>query len=160
MARASYTLRVAAAEPQRVLATLADFTQLTYHPLVVGAQPITPPRDETSDGQWYRVTDRIRFGPFTYRFTYQALSQLQAPDRLHTEAIQSPGVRLRMDYIASEEVGAGGWVEETCVITAPRLLLGYAKRQARAAHLALLTGLAARPPVAVGPAPTVDEAGR
>jgi polyketide cyclase/dehydrase/lipid transport protein len=81
----------------------------------------------------YRVTDRIRLGPLAFRIAYVAELEPFAPDLILAAAWQSPGLELRTRYRLSPSP-AGTLVEEEVLLKAPFLLVGYAHRQAKAAH--------------------------
>lgn len=140
MARASFALTtLIAAPPERVknlIATIPDLGK--YHPMIIGVKEIAA--DTSATGQprsRYRVTDRMRVGPFRTRFTYLATVIDASTTQLVTEAFQSPGVHLSMIYDFLAE-GDQTRVEERCQIDAPRLLRGTVLRQAKAAHTTMM----------------------
>lgn len=140
MAQAQFDQSVTiAAPPERILALIAAISELgTYHPLIVGV--VEDPPDTSAFGtprRNYRVTDRLPVGPFRTRFTYRATVTTTPDGRLYTEAFQSPGVHL-ITWYECAATGEATRLMEHCTVQAARLLLGFVRRQAQAAHGVML----------------------
>ncbi len=125
------------APPSAVLAALDDppaFIRL--NPLVIDVAQL-PDRSDM-----YRVTDRIvALGlPITLRYT---IRWIRVDDGLDAEVWSALGTRLHNELRVAP-AGAGAHVRETVRMTAPRPLLAYARRTARASHRDLLDGLKRR----------------
>lgn len=110
------------------------------HPLIVSVEALS--RSETPAGylQNYRVTDRIPWGPFTFRISYGARLHVPAVGDVATEADQFPGVRLR-GTVSFEPTEEGARVTERIRIAAPRILAPMTTREAVKAHIAMLAGI-------------------
>jgi hypothetical protein len=110
------------------------------HPLIVSVEELS--RSEGADGyqQSYRVVDQMRWGPITFRISYQARLHVPPKGDVQTEAHQSPGVRLRGTVTFLPTPG-GTRVTERVQIAAPRPLAGYTTREAVKAHTAMLAGI-------------------
>lgn len=129
------------AAPDRVRDFYVDLDNIkVVHPLIVSVS--AEPRVDTPDGyrQSYRVVDRIPLGPFTLRTAYRATLHVPAAGDVHTEADQSPGVRLR-GTVSFEPAGGGTRLTERIRITAPRPLAPVTTREAVKAHIAMLAGI-------------------
>ncbi|MBN9635679.1 MAG: SRPBCC family protein [Actinobacteria bacterium] len=110
------------------------------HPLVVAVDCLVDRQDAQGRRRDYRVRDRIPFGPLALAVSYRA-TVLIAPDGVvHTEARQSPRVRLR-GTVAFAASGAGTVVTETVDIAAPRPLIAFTAAQAEKAHAAMLAAI-------------------
>src|SRR5262249_49740268 len=85
------------ANPARVKALLFDYSQHTHlHPMIVPMRTLEPAK--TEDGRalrCHRITDRMRMGPLTFRFTYYATIFEDGQGELVGDAYQNPGVHLR-----------------------------------------------------------------
>lgn len=88
----------------------------------------------------YSITDRVPLGPFRLPATYLATIWRSADDTLTSDAYQFPRVHLH-NVTRCREEGQGTRVEEVVTIYAPSLLSGYVRRQAFAAHKAMLANL-------------------
>ncbi|MBW0019422.1 MAG: SRPBCC family protein [Mycobacterium sp.] len=113
------------------------------HPLIVSVQVLS--RTDTPEGycQSYRVVDRISLGPFTIKIAYRARLdvRLRNPDlRVHTEADQSPGVRLR-GTVSFAPIDGGTRVTERIRFAAPRPLAPFTVREGVKAHIEMLAGI-------------------
>ncbi len=132
------------ANPARVKALLFDYSQHTrLHPMIVSVRKLEPAK--TADGRplrRHRITDRMRMGPLTFRFTYYATIFEDAQGDLVGDAYQNPGVHLRV-ITRCQPNDQGTRVDEHVTVEAPRLLLGTTLRQARKAHENLLARLKA-----------------
>jgi hypothetical protein len=110
------------------------------HPLIVSVQLLS--RTETADGYRvsYQVVDRIPLGPIAMKVTYRARLQVPVDGDVHTEADQSPGVRLRAT-VSFEPIEGGTRVTERIRFAAPRPLAAFTVREAVKAHAKMLYGI-------------------
>ena len=136
----SIEIRVASPVVHAFLADLHRHRDL--HPLIERVEDL-PGHPGRPTVRRYRVTDRMRLGPFAFRITYVAELEPFAPDLILGAAWQSPGVEVRTRYRISPSPAGGTLVHEEVLLKAPFLLVGYAHRQAEAAHRATLTKLKA-----------------
>ena len=102
------------------------------HPLIERIEDL-PPRSGRPEVRRYRVTDRMRLGPLSFRIAYVAEIRPVPPDLIFGTAWQSPGVEVHTRYRVSPAPG-GTLLREDAQLRAPRLLIAYAHRQAEAAH--------------------------
>jgi hypothetical protein len=131
------------ATPDRVRAFYVDLDSLkVVHPLIVSVQELS--RTEEPDGyrQTSRVVDVVRIGPVRMRISYVTRLHVPLAGDVHTEADQSPGVRLR-GTVSFTEIPGGTRITERIRIAAPRPLAGYTVREAVKAHDAMLAGIRA-----------------
>ena len=120
--------------PDVVLAFLADLHHhRDLHPLIERIDDL-PPVAERPAARRYRVIDRIRLGPLSFRIAYVAEIERIAADELRAAAWQTPGVEVRTRYRATASAEGDTHLHEEARLSAPRLLIGYAHRQAEAAH--------------------------
>jgi hypothetical protein len=146
-----------AAAPEVVHSFLCDLHRYRgLHPLIERIEDL-PPHPARPDARRYRVIDRLRLGPLSFRIAYLAELAPVAPDVVLGTAWQSPGVEVRTRYRVTRARDGGTDLREDVVLTAPRPLLGYAHRQAEAAHRetfarlkVLLESESAGAPAAVG----------
>jgi hypothetical protein len=130
-----------AAEPAVVHAFLADLHRhRDLHPLIERIEDLAP-QPGRSDVRRYRVTDRMRLGPLAFRIAYLAEIEAVSPDLIRGTAWQSPGVELRTRYRITPAPAGGTLLREDVSLKAPFLLIGYAHRQAEAAHRATFAKL-------------------
>jgi len=110
------------------------------HPLIVSVELLS--RTETPDGYRvsYPVVDRIPLGPVAMKVTYRARLHVPVDGDVHTEADQSPGVRLRAT-VSFEPIEDGTRVTEHIRFAAPRPLAGFTVREAVKAHAKMLYGI-------------------
>ncbi|WP_310778394.1 SRPBCC family protein [Mycobacterium sp. Z3061] len=110
------------------------------HPLIVSVELLS--RTETADGYRvsYQVVDRIPLGPVAMKVTYRARLHVPVDGDVHTEADQSPGVRLRAT-VSFEPIEGGTRVTEHIRFAAPRPLAGFTVREAVKAHAKMLYGI-------------------
>ncbi|MBX9640566.1 MAG: SRPBCC family protein [Mycobacteriaceae bacterium] len=110
------------------------------HPLIVSVELLS--RVETRDGYRvsYQVVDRIPLGPVTLKVTYRARLHVPVAGDVHTEADQSPGVRLRAT-VSFEPIEGGTRITERIRFAAPRPLAAIAVREAVKAHAKMLYGI-------------------
>lgn len=144
VAEAKFEQSIDIAVPPRVvhsfLGNLHHYRAL--HPLIERVEDLAPTR-ERPDAHRYRVTDRMRFGPFRYRFAYVAELEATSSTEVRGTAWQEPGIEVRTRYRVAP-VGSGTRLHEDASIQAPRLLLGFVRRQAEAAHRETLAKLKVR----------------
>ena len=123
-----------AVAPEQVHAFLADLHRhRDLHPLIERIQDLAA-QPGRSDVRRYRVTDRMRLGPLSFRIAYVAEIEAVPPDLILGTAWQSPGVELRTRYRITRAPAGGTLLREDVLLKAPFLLIGYAHRQAEAAH--------------------------
>ncbi|OBK63311.1 polyketide cyclase / dehydrase and lipid transport [Mycobacterium gordonae] len=110
------------------------------HPLIVSVQLLS--RTETADGYRvsYQVVDRIPLGPIAMKVTYRARLRVPVDGDVHTEADQSPGVRLRAT-VSFDPIEGGTRVTERIRFAAPRPLAAFTVREAVKAHAKMLYGI-------------------
>jgi hypothetical protein len=131
------------ATPAEVRAFYVDLDSLkVVHPLIVSVTELS--RVEEADGyrQTSKVVDVVRWGPIRMRISYTTRLHVPVAGDVHTEADQSPGVRLR-GVVSFEAIDGGTLVTERIRIAAPRPLAGYTAREAVKAHEAMLAGIRA-----------------
>lgn len=117
------------APPGAVLAVLADPRALIrLNPLVVGVAQVEP--------DTYVVTDELRLLGVPFRLDYRVRWRRDG-ERIETEVEAALATRLR-NSLRVEPDGAGARVVEHVRFTAPRLLVGYTRRTASAAHVEML----------------------
>ena len=143
MAEARFEQAIAIrAAPEAVHAFLLDLHHhRDLHPLIERIDDL-PANPERPGARRYRVTDRLPLGPFRLRTAYVAEIEDVSPAEIRGAAWQSPGVEVRTRYRIEPGADGGTLLREECVLSAPRLLLGYAARQAEAAHRATFAKLA------------------
>lgn len=133
-----------AASPALVREHLASYEHHDIiHPMIAAVRELDP--QYLADGTTqlcYAITDRMRLGPLTLRFTYLATICEDADGELVSDAYQRPRVHLR-NTTRCEASGAGTLVHERVTVEAPRPLVGFVLRQAQRAHRALLANLKA-----------------
>ncbi|MBA2952561.1 SRPBCC family protein [Nocardioides sp. MAH-18] len=141
----SHVERTVAAEvpapPDAVRDLYVDLDSLqVVHPLIVSVTELS--RTDVPGGyrQSYRVVDRMRWGPITFRITYRAQWDVHDHGDVEFEAVQSPGVRLR-GTVTFAPTATGTQVSERLHIAAPRLLAGYTAREAVKAHAGMLAAI-------------------
>lgn len=133
----SFTTQVRiAVAPDALLALLDDpRTLMRLNPLVVEVAATGRPGE-------YAITDALRLLGIPLRVRYRVRWRREG-DRIETEVESTLWTRLRNSLHVSAD-GDGARVVETVRATAPRPLLGYVCRTARAAHADMLEGLKAR----------------
>lgn len=132
------------AEPPVVIGYLASYAHHdAIHPMIVAVRELDPRR--TAEGtiqRRYAITDRMRLGPLTTRFTYLATIYQEVDGELVSDAYQFPRIHLR-NRTRCEASGTGTLIREHVTVEAPRPLLGFVARQAETAHRAMLANLKA-----------------
>ena len=120
--------------------TLADLDRLSpLHPLIESIEAL-PARSPYPTARWYRVVDRIPFGPWKLKTVYEAALEVVSDVEVHGHAWQSPGVRLLTVYHLTR-AGDGTRLRERCSVTAPFGMRRFVVSQARGAHAEMLAGL-------------------
>ncbi len=145
-----------AAVPSVVREHLASFEHHDrIHPMIVAVCELDPL--DTGDGNTqvrrYMITDRMRIGPLTLRFTYLATISEDASGELVSDAYQRPRVHLH-NTTRCEASDAGTLVRERVRVEAPRPLVGFVLRQAQVAHHEMLANLKA---LLESPVPTTHQ---
>jgi hypothetical protein len=125
------TARCALADAVSLFADIDRLGEL--HPLIVKVDPVAP-----ADGalRSYAVTDRLRWGPLTFRITYHVDVLAEAVDEVRTFARQRPATTLS-SVVTFQQDGDSVRIVVSTVMRAPTLLFGYAYRTGKAAHLEL-----------------------
>jgi len=125
-----------------VLAFLLDLRwHVGLHTLMVSAQPV----GSGVDGRGYSwtdwvVTDTLPLGPWRVPLRYPA--RLTAGNgEVWSEVRASLGTRLTEHWQVADRPGCGSRLTEVTTVTAPRVTLGFAVGQARAAHEATFARL-------------------
>ncbi|MEP9362055.1 SRPBCC family protein [Nocardioides sp. CN2-186] len=135
---------VVPAPPDAVRDFYVDLDSLqVVHPLIVSVKELS--REDLADGgyrQTYRVVDRLKLGPVSFRTAYVAAWQVPPHGDVLTEADQSPSVSLR-GTVSFDPVDAGTRLTERIRISAPRPLAGFTTREAVKAHTAMLASIRA-----------------
>ncbi len=129
------------APPDQVRDYYVDLDNIRLvHPLIVSVELLS--RTETPGGYQvsYQVVDRIPLGPVTMKVTYRARLHVPIDGDVHTEADQSPGVRLR-GTVSFEPIDGGTRVTERIRFAAPRPLASFTVREAVKAHTKMLYGI-------------------
>ncbi|MCB9566019.1 MAG: SRPBCC family protein [Myxococcales bacterium] len=126
------------ARPERLAALLGDLRTLAeLHPLIERVDEAPPPRPGV---RRFWITDRLHLGPFRPRIRYRADVLAVSDAGLHVEAYQRPATHVTNHTTLTPE-GELTRLHEAITIRAPRLILGYALRQAEAAHREMLARL-------------------
>lgn len=144
-----------AASPSVVLDHLASYEHHDLiHPMIVAVHELDPLywADGTTQRR-YAITDRMRLGPLTLRFTYLATISEDASGELVSDAYQRPRVHLH-NTTRCEASDAGTLVRERVRVEAPRPLVGFVLRQAQVAHHEMLANLKA---LLESPVPTTHQ---
>ncbi|HLL53479.1 MAG TPA: hypothetical protein VK447_08040, partial [Myxococcaceae bacterium] len=111
------------------------------HPLVVAVREVRSAPGDVPGSRRYRITDRMKLGPFAVRFNYAAVVSLDvASGTVSSEAFQFPAIHLRNTTRCRPE-GTGTRLEEHVEIDAPGPLLRFVREQARRAHEHMLYAL-------------------
>jgi hypothetical protein len=129
------------APPDQVRDYYVDLDNIRLvHPLIVSVELLS--RTESPDGSLvtYQVVDRIPLGPVALRVTYRARLHVPVVGDVHTEADQSPGIRLR-GTVSFEPTQGGTRVTERIRFAVPRPLAAFTVRQAERAHAKMLYGM-------------------
>ena len=128
--------------PETLLSFLSDLHHhRDLHPLIERIEDL-PPAPERPAARRYRVVDRLRLGPLRFRTTYVAELEPASASEIRGTAWQSPGVEVHTRYRVTP-APEGTRLCEDAIVKAPRLLLGYVRRQAEAAHRETLAKLKA-----------------
>jgi hypothetical protein len=130
-----------AAVPGVVHAFLADLHRhRDLHPLIERIEdlPLDPRRPAVRS---YRVTDRMRLGPLSFRISYLAELTSLPPDEIAAAAWQTPRIEVRTRYHVAPASGGVTQLREQVLMKAPLLLIAYVHRQAEAAHRETLAKL-------------------
>jgi hypothetical protein len=114
--------------------------QAELHPLIVRVRP-RPPAPGVLRSQL--VTDRLGWGPFRFRITYQADTLRIGADEIVMVARQWPRTTVHNHTRLTQEPDGLVRVDVEITLSAPAPLYPYAFRQARAAHLSLASRLPA-----------------
>lgn len=93
--------------------------------------------------RWYRVTDRLPWGPIPIHITYEVAQTLTGPQTILSEAWQRPRVYLRNQTVWSALAAQSTRLHEEVEVTAPRLLLPLVVRTAKDSHERAFARLAA-----------------
>ena len=131
------------APPDVVRDFFVDLDSLkVVHPLIVSVTELS--RVDRADGyrQRYEVVDRLQWGRLGFRITYRVQWDVPVHGDVESEAVQSPGVRIR-DTVSFAPVEGGTRVTERLRIQAPRPLARYTAREAVTAHVAMLAAIRA-----------------
>lgn len=118
-----------------------DLTKLgRIHPLIVGVERLPDTDDGGRCANNYRVTDRMPFGPFSYRITYRVRSREADDGSLVVDAYQFPRVHVHSEVQFAEH-DSGTMVTERLRLGAPWGLLGTVRRYGVEAHVTMLDNL-------------------
>lgn len=110
------------------------------HPFLVSARVVA--RGEDAEGRWrdWRVVERPALGRWHYPIRFPARVVRRDEATLRSDVRAAPGCRLASTtraYAAED----GARLEESTVVTAPPLVVGYMARQAEVAHAQALARL-------------------
>ena len=83
----------------------------------------------------------MRLGPLSFRISYLAELKSLPPDEITAAAWQTPHIEVRARYHVVPGSRGGTQLREQVLMKAPLLLIGYAHRQAEAAHRATFAKL-------------------
>jgi hypothetical protein len=123
------------ADASTVIRLIADYSQhYKIHPLI---EKVERAKDEPAGVKRYFITDHLQWGPFKFRIKYRADVIAVTENIVHTEAYQSPRTFVTNLTKVTPE-GNGVRLHETITMRAPRLLFGYAFKQAQSAHEEML----------------------
>jgi hypothetical protein len=129
------------ASPEVVHAFLLDLHHhRDLHPLIERIEDL-PPAPERPAARRYRVIDRFRFGPVSFRTAYVTELEDVSTSEIRGRAWQSPGIEVATHYAIAPAPGGGTRLREECVLSAPSLMVGFVRRQAEAAHRATFAKL-------------------
>lgn len=106
--------------------------------MIVKVEPLPPGRGALRS---YAITDRLRWGPFTFPITYTADVLTANDDEVMTVARQKPRTTVHNHTRLSEAPDGELLIDVEITLTAPTPLFPYAFRQARTAHRALAVRL-------------------
>jgi hypothetical protein len=114
-----------------VITLLSDFKQHhRIHPLI---EKVERADNEPVGIRRYLITDKLRWGPFTFRIKYQADILSVTKNKIHSQAVQSPGITLNnLTSVFTETQGVR--LHEKVTVKAPALLFGFTLKQAKQAH--------------------------
>jgi hypothetical protein len=90
----------------------------------------------------YAITDRLRWGPFTFPITYTADVLTAEPDQVTTVARQTPRTTVHNHTRLTPGPDGEVLIDVEITLTAPAPLFRYAFRQAQTAHRQLAGRLA------------------
>ncbi|MGW4461683.1 SRPBCC family protein [Micromonospora sp. NBC_01796] len=124
--------RCSRADAVRLFADLS--AQADLHPLIIRVEP-RPARPGALRS--YTISDRLAWGPFTFRTSYQADILTANEDEVVAVARQWPNTTVRNHARLSSEPDGITRIDVQITLSAPGPLFAYAFRQARTAHLAL-----------------------
>ncbi|MEV6429061.1 SRPBCC family protein [Nocardia sp. NPDC051463] len=143
--RAESTLtQVVPAPPAEVRAFYRDLSRLgEVHPLIVGVEQLPDTEEHGVRSSNYRVTDRIPFGPWSYRITYRVRSRTAEHGDLLVDAYQFPRIHVQTRASFTEHT-SGTTVVEQLRLTAPWPLLSTVRSLGVRAHVTMLDNLRKR----------------
>lgn len=90
----------------------------------------------------YAITDRLRWGPFTFPITYTADVLTDGPEEVTTVARQKPRTTVHNHTRVRPAPDGETLIDVEITLTAPTPLFPYAFRQAQAAHRQLAARMA------------------
>ena len=131
----------AACDSATAVALLGDLRrQGELHPLILDVQQLPTHAGAIES---FAITDRLRFGPFTFRIVYEADIVERTDSLISTIARQRPATVVH-NLTTVRETDAGVHVAVHVTMTAPSVLFRYAFSTAEAAHRELGTRIATR----------------
>ncbi|NCP86525.1 MAG: hypothetical protein CO094_06095 [Anaerolineae bacterium CG_4_9_14_3_um_filter_57_17] len=133
MKTATFTYDIHATCPrEKAQKMLSEFSQHSQiHPLIMKVETAPPPPDVL---RRYWITDRLKWGIFTFNIRYRADILRVSDEEILTEACQSPRTTVR-NHTTLSESGGETHIHVEMTLTAPDLLFDYAFSQAQTAHL-------------------------
>ena len=145
MAHSSFTLDTFIQTPPEALrsflASLDNHPKI--HPLIISVQHADPIM--SADGtelQCYRITDRMKLGPFTLHFTYRVTNRVGQAGEIIYEAFQSPHIHLyNTTFLLPESNGTR--LKEDVQIDAPVILMKTVYKGALQSHREMFARLKA-----------------
>jgi len=117
---------------EKALKMLSEFSQHSaIHPLIIHVEQAPAPAGVV---RRYLITDRLTWGPFTFKIRYRADILRLSQSEIVTEAYQSPKTTV-INRTKLTPRGENVQIQVNMTLRAPNLLFGYVFSQAQKAHL-------------------------
>lgn len=122
------------AAPEAAIDFLGDLgAHREMHPYLVEARTVATGVDDGVPWSDWQIVERPRLGPFRYTIRFPARMTRTSPTSMTGDVLAARGCTL-VTSTRAEPDGAGAFVTESTVVTAPALLVGYMAKHARLAH--------------------------